>query len=63
MKIGINLASEPFRRDRPILIGSAAVALLMMVSLGALVWLALMARCRGAAAGERGGAGAERSNQ
>jgi hypothetical protein len=44
MKIGINLASEPFRRDRPILIGSAAVALLMMVSLGALVWLALMDR-------------------
>jgi type IV pilus assembly protein PilN len=40
MKIGINLASEPFRRDRPMLIGSAAVALLMAVSLGILIFLA-----------------------
>jgi Tfp pilus assembly protein PilN len=40
MKIQINLASEPFRRDRPMLIGSAAVALLMLASLGALIYLA-----------------------
>jgi Tfp pilus assembly protein PilN len=40
MKIGINLASEPFRRDRPMLIGSAVVALLMMASLGTLIFLA-----------------------
>jgi type IV pilus assembly protein PilN len=40
MKIGINLASEPFRRDRPMLIGSAAVAVLMLVSLGTLIFLA-----------------------
>jgi type IV pilus assembly protein PilN len=51
MKIGINLASEPFRRDRPVLIGSALVALLMLGSLGALIFLAvtdqhLMARDR-----------------
>jgi type IV pilus assembly protein PilN len=42
MKVGINLASEPFRRDRPMLIGSAAVALLMVASLGTLVYLAYM---------------------
>jgi Tfp pilus assembly protein PilN len=41
MKIGINLASEPFRRDRPMLIGSAVVALLMMASLGTLIFLAV----------------------
>jgi hypothetical protein len=44
MKIAINLASEPFRRDRPILIGSAAVALLMLVSLGLLISLAFVDR-------------------
>jgi len=44
MKIGINLASEPFRRDRPMLIGSAAVALLMAASLGTLIYLAYMDR-------------------
>jgi Tfp pilus assembly protein PilN len=41
MKIGINLASEPFRRDRPMLIGSALVALLMVASLGTLIFLAV----------------------
>jgi Tfp pilus assembly protein PilN len=41
MKIGINLASEPFRRDRPMLVGSAAVALLMAASLGTLTFLAV----------------------
>jgi Tfp pilus assembly protein PilN len=44
MKIGINLASEPFRRDRPMLVGSAAVALLMMASLGTLIFLAITDR-------------------
>jgi Tfp pilus assembly protein PilN len=44
MRIGINLASEPLRRDRPILLASAAVAFLMVVSLGILVSLALMDR-------------------
>lgn len=44
MKIGINLASEPLRRDRPILVASAAVAILMLVSLGILISLALMDR-------------------
>ena len=41
MKIGINLASEPFRRDRPMLVGSAAVAVLMTLSLGTLIFLAV----------------------
>ena len=44
MKIAINLASEPFRRDRPMLIASAAVALLMVISLGALIYLAVIDR-------------------
>jgi Tfp pilus assembly protein PilN len=44
MKIGINLSSEPFRRDRPILIASAAVAFLMLVCLGILITLAVMDR-------------------
>ena len=33
-RISINLASEPFRRDRPVLVGSAAVAILLAVVLG-----------------------------
>ena len=44
MKIGINLASEPFRRDRPMFVGSAAVAVLMTASLGTLIYLASMDR-------------------
>jgi len=40
MKIPINLASEPFRRDRAMLVASAAVALLLLVSLGVLITLA-----------------------
>lgn len=33
-RINLNLASEPFRRDRPLLIGSAVAALLLVVVLG-----------------------------
>ncbi len=44
VKIGINLASVPLRRDRPILIGSALVALLMAFSLVALIGLAFVDR-------------------
>src|SRR3954447_15835401 len=40
MKIPINLASEPFRRDRAMLVASACVALLLVASLGVLVMLA-----------------------
>ena len=40
MKIPINLASQPFRRDRAMLVASAAVAVLLLVSLGVLIMLA-----------------------
>jgi Tfp pilus assembly protein PilN len=36
----INLSREPFRRDRPILVASAAVGVLLVFSLLFLVWLA-----------------------
>jgi Tfp pilus assembly protein PilN len=38
--IPINLAREPFRRDRPILVASAAVGVLLIFSLAFLVWIA-----------------------
>lgn len=44
MKIPINLASEPFRRDRPVLLGSALVGLLLVGTLGILISLILMDR-------------------
>jgi Tfp pilus assembly protein PilN len=44
MKIAINLASVPFRRDRPMLVASGAVAALLTVSLIAFLWLALLDR-------------------
>jgi hypothetical protein len=40
MKIPINLASQPFRRDRAMLVASIAVAVLLAGSLGALIMLA-----------------------
>ncbi len=40
MKIPINLASQPFRRDRALLVSSVAVSLLLIGSLGALIALA-----------------------
>ena len=44
MKIPINLASEPFRRDRPILVGSSVVAVLLLATLGILISLYLTDR-------------------
>ena len=44
MKIPINLASQPFRRDRPVFIASALVGLLLIGLLGALISLAMMDR-------------------
>jgi hypothetical protein len=41
MKIPINLASQPFRRDRALLAGSIAVSLLLTVTLGVLITLAM----------------------
>jgi Tfp pilus assembly protein PilN len=44
MKIPINLASQPFRRDRPMIVGSVVVGLLLAGTLGVLVWLAMLDR-------------------
>jgi type IV pilus assembly protein PilN len=41
MKIPINLASEPFRRDRPMVAASVAVSLLLVGTLGMLISLAI----------------------
>ncbi|MBC7928800.1 MAG: hypothetical protein H7039_24415 [Bryobacteraceae bacterium] len=50
MKITVNLASEPFRRDRPMIVASAAVGVLLFLSLGLLTYLALGERERAAQA-------------
>lgn len=39
MKVPINLASEPFRHDRPMLIGSSVCALLLVALLGLQIYL------------------------
>lgn len=44
MKIPINLASQPFRRDRAMLAASAAVGVLLVLTLGLLVYLARLDR-------------------
>lgn len=44
MRVPINLAREPFRRDRPILVGSAFAALLLIASLIFLISLAVTER-------------------
>ena len=48
MKIPINLASQPFRRDRPILVGSALVAMLLAGTLAVLISLILTDRAQSA---------------
>jgi type IV pilus assembly protein PilN len=44
MKIPINLASQPFRRDRALLVASIAVSLLLVGTLGGLISLFLLDR-------------------
>ncbi|MGH9722690.1 MAG: hypothetical protein ACRD8O_20975 [Bryobacteraceae bacterium] len=44
MKIAINLASEPFRRDRPVIAGSFVVGALLAGLLGLLIYLSLTER-------------------
>jgi type IV pilus assembly protein PilN len=44
MKIPINLASQPFRRDRAMLAGSIAVSLMLVGTLGALIALIMQDR-------------------
>src|SRR5437867_10067003 len=41
MTVNINLASQPFRRDRPMLIGSAVSGVLLLALLGMLISLNL----------------------
>lgn len=50
MKIPVNLASEPFRRDRPMIVASSAVAVLLTLVLAMLIWLAMGERDRAAEA-------------
>jgi Tfp pilus assembly protein PilN len=46
MRIPINLASEPFRRDRPMLVASGACAAALVGLLGLLVFLIFASRAR-----------------
>ncbi|HYP08068.1 MAG TPA: hypothetical protein VER03_17685 [Bryobacteraceae bacterium] len=50
MRVGINLASEPFRRDRPLIAGSIVVGAMLVVMLAVLVYLAVSERARAAEA-------------
>jgi hypothetical protein len=52
MRIQINLASEPFRRDRPMVFASAVVAMLLAGVLAMLVYLAASERDRSAVSRE-----------
>src|SRR5882757_1253736 len=44
MKVPINLASQPFRRDRAMIVASAAVGVMLVFSLGVLITLAISDR-------------------
>lgn len=44
MRISINLASQPFRRDRAMIVSSLAVGVMMIISLGVLIGLAIADR-------------------
>src|SRR5438552_3545994 len=44
MKIGINLATQPFRRDRPVLVAAGVLGTALLVLLGVLVYLSLAER-------------------
>jgi len=46
MRIPVNLASEPFRRDRPIIVGTIAVSVLLVILLGIFISLAVSERNR-----------------
>jgi Tfp pilus assembly protein PilN len=46
MRIPINLSTEPFQRDRPMLVASGALAVLLALMLGVLVFLILGDRGR-----------------
>jgi type IV pilus assembly protein PilN len=48
MRLPLNLASEPFRRDRPIFVASIAVSAVLAVLLTGLVYLVVLERDRAA---------------
>ncbi len=48
IQVPINLATEPFRRDRPMLVASAAVSLLLLIVLGVEVKTIISERHEGA---------------
>lgn len=50
MRVPVNLASEPFRRDRPLIVASSVVGALLVVLLGVLIVLAIGERDRAAEA-------------
>ena len=52
MRLPINLASEPFRRDRPLVVGSITVGIMLVGLLGMLIYLAAGERARAAEARE-----------
>jgi type IV pilus assembly protein PilN len=46
MQVQINLANEPFRRDRPMLVASSALAVVLVALLGGLIFLIVSERGR-----------------
>jgi hypothetical protein len=46
MRIPINLSTEPFRKDRPMLVASSACAVLLAIMLGFVVYLIVADRAR-----------------
>jgi type IV pilus assembly protein PilN len=44
MRFPVNLSSEPFRRDRPIFVASAAVGVMLVALLAALSWIVFRQR-------------------
>jgi len=44
MKIGINLATQPFRRDRPVLVAAGVLGTAMVALLGVLIYLSVAER-------------------
>lgn len=52
MRIAVNLASEPFRRDRPMIVASTLVGAMLAAVLVVLVYLAMAERDRAAEARE-----------
>lgn len=44
MKIGVNLATQPFRRDRPVLVAAGVLGTALLALLGVLIYLSLAER-------------------